>query len=191
MNEYLKTAKFEFSVFAERNSIKESLKPYPEIYNRIVDRYNLKQTDGLMFFDYPPTSEIMHKVLQEVSPIRVHYMSYDIDKSENFDYIKTIAGMIKYVCHNKDGIFTLQNSASFLGITQSMVEVLLEAFEDCKSIVIKDRREEYFQLEYIQPIEPQRIKDSENYKEFLEMLSDVTTIRKGYMESDINSLTAL
>ena len=191
VNEYLKTAKFEFSVFAERNSIKESLKPYPEIYNRIVDRYNLKQTDGLMFFDYPPTSEIMHKVLQEVSPIRVHYMSYDIDKSENFDYIKTIAGMIKYVCHNKDGIFTLQNSASFLGITQSMVEVLLEAFEDCKSIVIKDRREEYFQLEYIQPIEPQRIKDSENYKEFLEMLSDVTTIRKGYMESDINSLTAL
>ena len=188
VNEYLKTAKFEFSVFAERNSIKESLKPYPEIYNRIVDRYNLKQTDGLMFFDYPPTSEIMHKVLQEVSPIRVHYMSYDIDKSENFDYIKTIAGMIKYVCHNKDGIFTLQNSASFLGITQSMVEVLLEAFEDCKSIVIKDRREEYFQLEYIQPIEPQRIKDSENYKEFLEMLSDVTTIRKGYMESDINSL---
>lgn len=191
VNEYLKTAKFEFSVFAERNSIKESLKQYPEIYNRIVDRNNLKQTDGLMFFDYPPTSEIMHKVLQEVSPIRVHYMSYDIDKSENFDYIKTIAGMIKYVCHNKDGIFTLQNSASFLGITQSMVEVLLEAFEDCKSIVIKDRREEYFQLEYIQSIEPQRIKDNENYKEFLEMLSDVTTIRKGYMESDINSLTAL
>lgn len=182
---YLKTAKFDFCVFAEKNSIRDKLKIYPEIYKRIVDRNSLKQTDGIMFFDYPPTEEIMESVMQTVSPVRIHYMAYDIDEEKDFDYIKTTAGMIKYAANSKDGKFNLQTSACFLGITPSMVEVLLEMFEDCGGIKIVERTEDFFIIEFIKNVDVEDVKRSEGYSIFNSMLSDVFEQRKEFLEAEI------
>lgn len=182
---YLKTAKFDFCVFAEKNSIRDKLKIYPEIYKRIVDRNSLKQTDGIMFFDYPPTEEIMESVMQTVSPVRIHYMAYDIDEEKDFDYIKTTAGMIKYAANSKDGKFNLQTGACFLGITPSMVEVLLEMFEDCGGIKIVERTEDFFIIEFIKNVDVEDVKQSEGYSIFNSMLSDVFEQRKEFLEAEI------
>ena len=185
---YLKTAKIDFCVFAEKHSIKEELKKYSEIYKRIVDRNSLRQSDGIMFFDYPPSSEIMQDIMDTVSPVRIHFMNYDIDKEFHFDYLKTIAGMIKYACNSKDGKFDLNSSACFLGITNNMVEVLLEMFEDCGGVNITERTENYFILSYIKPVDLNDLKQSENYEVFESMLSEIFNTRKEYLTEDLANI---
>lgn len=178
---YLKTAKYDFCVFAEKQTIKDELKKYSEIYKRIVDRNSLKTTDGIMFFDYPPTDEIMQEVMNKVNPIRVHYMNYDIQKEQNFDYLKTMAGMIKYACNSKDGKFDLNSSACFLGITNNLVEIILEMFEDIGGINIVSRDENYFILEYLKPIDIDKLKQSENYQLYCSEMEEIFNQRNEYM----------
>lgn len=185
---YLKTAKIDFCVFAEKHSIKEELKKYSEIYKRIVDRNSLRQSDGIMFFDYPPSSEIMQDIMDTVSPVRIHFMNYDIDKEFHFDYLKTIAGMIKYACNSKDGKFDLNSSACFLGITNNMIEVLLEMFEDCGGVNITERTENYFILSYIKPVDLNDLKQSENYEVFESMLTEIFNTRKEYLTEDLANI---
>lgn len=188
VNSYLKDTKYEFCVFAEKNSIKEDLKNYPEIYKRIVNRQNLKPTDGIMFFDYPPTEELMGNILSQVNPIRIHFMNYDCEKESDFDYIKTISGMIKYVCNSKDGIFDLNSSASFLGLTNNLIEIMLEMFEDCNGIKILERTENNFKIEYIQPISPEEIEKCDNYQTYKTMLDEIFSKREEYINADIDDL---
>ncbi len=178
---YLKTAKYDFCIFAEKQTVKDELKKYSEIYKRIVDRNSLKSTDGIMFFDYPPTDEIMQEIMNKVNPIRVHYMNYDLQKEQNFDYLKTMAGMIKYVCNSKDGKFDLNSSACFLGITNNLVEIILEMFEDMGGINIKERDEDYFILEYIKHIDIDKLKQSDNYQLYCSGIEEIFNQRNEYM----------
>ena len=54
-----------------------------------------------MFFDYPPNNDILADVVNKSSPSRIHFMKYDVDEVQRFTYIKTICGMIKYVCNKQ------------------------------------------------------------------------------------------
>ena len=188
VNEYLKTSKYDFCVFAEKQSVKDSLKQYHEITSRIVNRYNLCQKDGIMFFDYPPTDEIMSEILQQVKPLRVHFMSYDIDREKEFNYIKTIGGMIKYACNSKSGKFDLNSSACFLGLPNSMVELLLEIYEDLGGISITERTEEYFLIKYIQPLSSDKLQQNDNYMTFKNMLNQIFEKRNEYLSADIDDI---
>lgn len=188
VNAYLKNAKYDFCIFAENHSIIEELKKYDEISKRIVNRHSLNPTDGIMFFDYPPSEEIMQTILEKVCPIRIHYMNYDLDKIKSFDYLKTISGMIKYVCNSRDGKFDLNSSACFLGVTNNMIETLLELFEDCQSINIIERAEDYFIIKFLKQVPTETLKNSENYNVFMEQLSNTIELRKHYLECDINEL---
>lgn len=178
---YLKTAKYDFCVFAEKQTVKEELKKFPEIYSRIVDRNSLKAFDGIMFFDYPPTDEIMQEVMSRVHPIRIHYMNYDLQKEQSFDYLKTMAGMIKYACNSKDGRFDLNSSACFLGITNNLVEIILEMFEDLGGVNIKERDENYFILEYLKPVDTDKLKQSDNYQLYCSGIEEIFNQRNEYM----------
>jgi len=191
VNDYLKTTKFDFCVFAENHAIVEKLKKYPEINKLISNRYNIKPADGIMFFDYPPTDEIMQEVIQKVSPVKIHYMNYNLNNAKGFDYLKTVSGMIKYVCNSKDGKFDLESSACFLGITNNMVEVLLELFEDCGGIKIDERAENYFKISYIKPLSFETLKAGENYEVFNSLLAESLNYRQSCLECDIKELSIL
>ena len=188
VNDYLTTTKLDFYVFAEKQTIIEELKPYQELSKRIVNRHSINMCDGIMFFDYPPSEDIFKEVLEKASAKRIHYMNYNIDNIRKFDYFKTIQGMIKYVCNSKDGKFDLNNSACFLGITNNMVEVLLETFEDCGSIKIAEQTEDYFIIKFIKPISLDVLKHSENYELFNSMLTEICNTRQGYLDADANNI---
>ncbi len=185
VNGYLKDVKIDFCVFAEKQSVKDSLKNYPEIYNRITNRFSLHQANGIMFFDYPPTSDIMTSVMEQVNPVRIHYMNYDLDKEKNFDYITTAGGMIKYACNKKNGFFDLKRGACSLGITTDMIEVLLDMYEDCGGIKISDKEKDNYKIEYLAPVPVEAFQKSENYELFKNMLSDVFRQREEYLTMNV------
>ena len=184
VNGYLKTAKYKFVVFAEKQDIKEKLRPYSELYKRIVDRNSLVQSEGIMFFDYPPSDDIMQEVMSKVSPVRIHYMNYDLESVKGFNYLKTLGGMIKYACNSKKGSFNLSRCASFLGVTNSLVEIMLDIYEDCEGIKILERGEEDFIISYIKPLSDNQLKTNENYPEYENILNEIFDLRRSYLESE-------
>lgn len=187
VNGYLKTTKYEFCVFAEKNYVIERLKQYPEIFKRVVNRTNISLCDGVMFFDYPPSAEIMSEVITKASPSRAHFMKYEVDEVQRFNYIKTFMGMIKYVCNSRGGKFDLNSSACFLGITNYMVELLLQVFEDNGSIVIKDRGEDCFVIE-AKSLTTENCTLSESYQEFSDMLSEVVETQQEFMNGELENI---
>lgn len=187
VNSYLANTKYSFSVFAEKNYIIERLKQYPEIFKRIVNRSTLSFCDGIMFFDYPPSQEIMSELVLKSSPSRIHFMKYDVDEVQRFNYIKTFAGMLKYVCNSKNGEFDLNNSACFLGITNQMVELLLESFEDNGSITIIERSDDKFIIEP-RVINTDELSTSESYQEFSNMLAEIATVQEEFMNGELSSI---
>lgn len=187
VNGYLKTSKYNFVIFAENQTIKETLKKYPEIYKRIIDRTNLNPADGIMFFDYPPAEEIMEKLLSKISPIRIHYMSYDVETNQNYNFLKTIGGMIKYACNNENGQFDIERCARFLGITENLVECMLEIYEECNGIKILNREDSVFYIKYIKSVSDNLFKTTESYNSYLEEINRIFDLRKNYLNSDIFS----
>ena len=185
---YLKKTPLDFIVFAENNLIIQSLKDYKGICERIVNRNNLRNADGIMFLDYPPTLDLMQNVINIVAPDKIHFMNYDFDFVRKFDYIKTFAGMIKYVTNSKDGVFDLNSSSAFLGITVNMTETLLDLFEEIGCIKILERGESCFVIEQLNSYSQKDYTDVENYALFRSMLDECEQTRKYFLESDLKEL---
>ena len=130
VDDYIKKSKKVMSVFVENRTILDSLKPYKNIYNAIINRLNVHKSDVLMFFDYPAEEDILQTVLSESSADDIHYMNYNSECYNEELLLKTFSGMIRYTCNNLNGEFNLSRGASALGVTNVIIEILLEMFED-------------------------------------------------------------
>jgi len=171
VNDYLKTTKMDTIVFAEDKIIIEQLKFYPEIMKRIFNRNSIRKCDSIMFFDYPSSSELFEKILVNSSPAMIHYMHYNNKHNEN-EYFKTLLGMVKFVCNNKQGKFDLNNSSTFLGTTVELVELSLKLFNDAGLINILEMQETYYIIEYLEHGNITSLQEQNTYIEFnLEFLS--------------------
>lgn len=167
VNEYLKGTKYDFCVFAENPRIISELKPFAEIYKRIINRTDLVPKDGIMFFDCPAEVELMDDILSEIKPARIHYMGIDIDSEKEFDYLKYLSGMLKYSANSNNGIFDVTRASVHLGISSIMIEQLLELIEEEGGIIIKDNTTDSYKIEYLKPITKDTLSDTKNYFEII------------------------
>lgn len=145
VNDYLKTTKLKTIVFAEDKAVIDSLKMYPEISSRIRNRNKLEKCDALMFFDYPANSELLEKVLVKTMPSIIHYMNYSVKHSVD-EFFKTISGMAKFVCNNKQGVFNLLDSSVFLGVTKDLIELSLIVLKEAGVIQILEQQETCYKI---------------------------------------------
>lgn len=172
-------------VFAENRDIIEALKPYKNISASIVNRVNAHKSNALMFFDYPAEDDIMQSVMQTVAPDVVHYMNYNQKIHSEETILKTFSGMIKYTCNNLDGLFNLTRAASALGVTNQVIETLLEMFEDVQMIKIAERDDNAFSIEFINSVELSKILHTEKYSEFVEMMNKINEYKNKFMTMDL------
>ena len=185
VNDYIKNSKLGISVFAEDRRIIESLKPYESITNSIVGRNNAHKNDVLMFFDYPCSDDVMDSLKQKVCASSIHYMNYENNKTDEEGILKNFSGMIKYACHNYDGDFTLIRAASALGVTEEVVETLLEIFEDSGMIKILQRGENTYKITFISGIEISKALHSVKYQEFLELMNSINNYKNSFMTLEV------
>lgn len=172
-------------VFVENRDIIEVLKPYKNISASIVNRVNAHKSNALMFFDYPAEDDIMQSVMQTVAPDVVHYMNYSQKIHSEETILKTFSGMIKYTCNNLDGLFNLTRAASALGVTNQVIETLLEMFEDVHMIKITERDDNAFSLEFIDSVELSKILHTEKYSEFIEMMNRINDYKNKFMTMEL------
>lgn len=187
VNEYLKTTKYTTEVFAEDKNVISSLKPYEEISKRIVSRKNVSKCDTIMFFDYPASKDLFDYIIGETTPTYIHYMNYSQSTKED-EYLKTITGMIRFVCNNKKGDFNLNDSSSFLGVTNDLIEVTLDMFADAKSISIIERTDESYKIQYLSTVSIDNLIQINSYNEFHNLYKTIKDFKNTCLNIDLNSL---
>ena len=185
VNDYIKNSKLGISVFAEDRNIIERLKPYENIMQSVVNRQNACKNDVLMFFDYPCDDEIMSSLKQTVCASAYHYMNYQNLKVDEEGILKTFSGMLRYTCNNLEGKFVLVRAASALGVTEEVVETLLEVFADCGMIKISSREDDMFVIEFSSGVEISKALHSPKYAEFVELMNTINDYKNKFMTVEI------
>ena len=185
VDDYIKNSKLGISVFVEDIKIKESLRPYKNITESIINRQNSYKNDVLMFFDYPCDENVMDKIKQSVCASAIHYMNYQNYKTDEEKLLKSFASMIRYSCNNLDGNFALMRAASALGITEEVVEVLLEIFAVCNMIKIESRDQESYKISFVNGMEISKALHSVRYAEFSELMNTINDYKNKFMSIDI------
>ncbi len=187
VNDYVKGTNKNISVFVEDKTIAESLKPYKNIFDSIVNRVNAHKSDVLMFFDYPADEDIYKFVIQTVGADTIHYMNYSQPKHNEENLLKIFSGMIRYTCNNLNGEFNLTRAASALGVTNIVIETLLEMFEDTGMIKIKERKDDAFLINFENAIELSKVLHTIKYAEFVELMNSINEYKNKFMTADIVS----
>ena len=185
VNDYIKNSKLGFSVFVEDIRIKDALKPYKNISECVVNRNNIGKNDVLMFFDYPCDEDVLSSVKQAVCATNIHYMNYQYYKVNEEELLKSFASMIRYCCNNLDGNFSLSRGASALGVTEEVIEILLEIFADCEMIKINSRGQESYMIEFLSGIEISKALHTNKYNEFVELMNTINEYKNSFMTMDI------
>lgn len=187
VDDYVKTSDLNIGVFAEDKSILEKLKPYKSLSEKIINRQIDKKIDAIMFFDYPASKEIFNKILDATKPKFIHFMNYNNNVIDEKELIKTFFGMIKFAFNNKDGIFDLQRSASFLAQTEDSIISLLEAFEACK-IISGEKSSENYKINIFENSEISKVLHTEEYKDFTYQINIVQQFKNSMLEAELNQL---
>ncbi len=185
VNDYIKNSKLSICAFVEDRSILEKLKPFKSICDCIVTRSNAHKSDVLMFFDYPADEDVMQSVMTTFAADAIHYMNYQNYKINEEGVLKVFSGMIRYTCNTLDGDFSLCRAASALGVTNVVIETLLEMFEDTGMIKIKERGEESFKIEFISSVELSKTLHTLKYAEFVELMNTINDYKNKFMVIDL------
>lgn len=185
VNDYIKNSKLGISVFAEDRRIIEELKPYESITKCIINRHNATKNDVLMFFDYPCCDDMMTELKQAVCPSAYHYMNYKNLKTDEEGMLKTFSGMLRYTHNNLDGKFVLSRAATALGVTEEVIETLLDVFVDCGMIKICSRSEDSYTISFSSGIEISKALHSPKYAEFIELMNTINEFKNKFMTIEI------
>ncbi len=185
VNDYIKNSKLKICAFVEDRGILESLKPFAGIMDCVSKRDNAEKSDVLMFFDYPADEDILQNLMSTVSPDVIHYMNYQTGKYNEELILKTFSGMIKYTCNTLDGEFNLERAASALGVTEDVVEILLEMFEEAGLIKITGRGDRSFSIIFVSAIEFSKTLHTAKYAEFAELMNTINDYKHKFMTIDI------
>lgn len=186
VEDYVRTSKMNIVVYAENKEVINSLKPYKCLNDAIVNRETLKKADSIMFFDYPPSEELFDKIVEFVQPRHIHYMACNVKNLDELEIIKTLSGMIRYTCNNKNGEFNLAKSASFLSLTIECIEALLDVLEQCKMIKIVEKNIDNYELEFLGNVELSHITGCLQYNEFKNQLEEIIDCKNTFLSKEID-----
>ena len=163
INDYLMTTKVPTQVFAQTNSLRTALKPYPEIEKRLKSRKELSKCSQIMFFDYPASESILSEILQKTGAKVFHLMNYNNKKTDIQELIKNISGMLKYVCTNKNGEINLCEISDFLSISDEVTELCFDILENLGMIQTVEKNMQNCKIKFLHAVEFSKIKEHEMY----------------------------
>lgn len=185
IEDYLKSTKLNVSVFAENNEVIDTIKQCPQIYDRIFSRTNINECDAVMFFDYPASEEIFADLVKNTHAKILHFMKYEPKNFNEQDYLKKIAGMIKYCSNHYNGNFNIKNAAAKLALTEDVIAETLNALESVEVIEIRERTDNAFEIEVLSP-DFTKILHSELYSEVLTQLKMIDDFKSSFATADLN-----
>lgn len=189
VNDYVKSSKQNILVFAESKPVLDKLKPFDALYARTITRDNLRPCDALMLFDYPADKETFDKILNQTTPLAIHFMNYDLKFMDEEEFLKTVCKMLKFACHNNDGKVELKRCASFLGKSYKVFELLFSIFDDIGLIKIKEQNKDYYVIDFAgDGSELPQVLHSPKYAILSDLIEECEEFQRTLLEDDLFSL---
>lgn len=189
VNDYVKSSKQNILVFAESKPVLDKLKPFDALYARTITRDNLRPCDALMLFDYPADKETFDKILNQTTPLAIHFMNYDLKFMDEEEFLKTVCKMLKFACHNNNGKVELKRCASFLGKSYKVFELLFSIFDDIGLIKIKEQNKDYYVIDFAgDGSELPQVLHSPKYAILSDLIEECEEFQKNLLEDDLYSL---
>ena len=182
--DYLKRDDLDITIWAKNVKTIENLKNYPEIKNKFYE--NKDRYESIMFFNYPSNFEELKAVLNEINPVKIHFMKDNYDENiEN--YIKLLSGMLKYAHNHKNGEISIVKLACACGTSEAFVQLALEIFENSGSIEILD----VDKIKYIEPVNIEKISSQSLYEILTEEFTKILEFKKHLAEDDLDKMYEL
>lgn len=188
VNDYVKSSKQNILIFAESKPILDKLKPFDALYSRTITRDSLRPCDALMLFDYPADRETFDRILNQTTPLAIHFMNYDLKYMDEEEFLNTVCKMLKFACHNNDGKVELRRCASFLGKSYKVFELLFSIFDDVGLIKIKEKNKDYYVVDFGEISDLPKVLHSAKYSILTEMLDECEDFQRSLLEDDLFSL---
>ena len=188
VNDYVKNSKQNILIFAESKTVLDKLKPFGELCARIITRENLRPCDSLMFFDYPADRETFEFILNQTTPLSIHFMNYDMKILDEEEFLKTVWKMLKYASHNNGGKVELNRFASFLGKSYEVFKLLFSIFEDTNLIKIKEKAENYYIIDFTQEDDLAKVLHSPKYAILTDLIAECEEFQKSLLEEDLYTI---
>ena len=189
VNDYVKSSKQNILVFAESKPVLDKLKPFDALYARTITRDNLRPCDALMLFDYPADKETFDKILNQTTPLAIHFMNYDLKFMDEEEFLKTVCKMLKFACHNNNGKVELKRCASFLGKSYKVFELLFSIFDDIGLIKIKEQNKDYYVIDFAgDGSELPQVLHSPKYAILFDLIEECEEFQRTLLEDDLFSL---
>lgn len=187
VEDYVKTSSLNIAVFAEEKYVLDKLKPYKALIEKVFNRQTVQKADAIMFFDYPPSQEIFDEIIKKTTPKVLHFMNYEIKKFDEKDFLKTFSGMLKFAYSNRNGVFDLQRSASFLAQTKETVIELLNVFSESEMIKGVNGGGNNYKIEFLSNGEISKVLHTRSYKNFLAQIKKTQDYKSSLSESELNN----
>ena len=187
VNDYLKDTKWNIKVFAESKYILDTIKPYPEISSKTFTRNDIPKCDIVMFFDYPADKKTLDYILEKSEPKGLHFMNYEPKFFDEQGLVQTFNGMLKYASHSNNGKLGLIRCVSYLGKSIEVVEKLLNLFEECNIIKIKDKNKDFYTLEYLGG-DLSVVLNHPKFVEIYNISEECEMFQHSLMEDDLNAI---
>ena len=188
VNDYVKSSKQNILIFAESKPILDRLKPFDALYSRTITRDSLRPCDALMLFDYPADRETFDRILNQTTPLVIHFMNYDLKYMDEEEFLNTVCKMLKFACHNNGGKVELRRCASFLGKSYKVFELLFSIFDDVGLIKIKEKNKDYYVVDFGEISDLPKVLHSTKYPILTEMLDECEDFQRSLLEDDLFSL---
>ena len=112
-------------------------------------------------------------------------MNYQNYKTDEEALLKSFASMIRYSCNNLEGNFILTRGASALGVSEEVIETLLEIFADCSMIKILSSNADQYKIEFLNGIELSKAQQTPKYEEFIELMNTINRYKNSFMTIDL------
>ena len=183
---YIKNLKGALSEISEKDGISFWAENFRTSESNTNDRYHLKENQTVYTKIISRAIQTIRLVMQTVNPKNVYLLGFETAFNEKMEFIKQIAGFIKYVINKKDGLVSIQNLAAASGQTEKVVQKSLAWLKLHGDIQIRELGEGEI------AISAGGEKDVEEFtkidKSLIQFLAETAAFRRYYMRTDPHML---
>ena len=177
---YLKTTKTTISIFAENKDTCEYLASQNLCNANVINRLDVLPVSQLVFFDIPPTREVVEELIEKSHAKVVHCLKQNSLGLAPVEVLKTLSGMLKYADSKLDGMIDVSLLASKLCISSQAFEAAVRLFQSSGIIEILDEDMPLMKIRFIQPKDINSLKACEEYEEFSKAVEEINDFRNNF-----------
>ena len=177
---YLKTTKTTISIFAENKATCEYLSSQNLCNANVINRLDVAPVSQLVFFDIPPTREVVDELVEKSHAKVVHCLRKNSLGLVPVEVLKTLSGMLKYADSKLDGMIDVSLLASKLCISSQAFEAAVRLFQSSEIIEILDEDMPSMKIRFIQPKDINSLRACDEYEEFSKAVEEINDFRNNF-----------